>query len=58
MKCPHCQSLQHRVIDSRPRKDHIRRRRECLDCGHRWTTRELEEEHQTHGNDCPISTSK
>ncbi len=42
MKCPFCNELQNRVIDSRLSKDGhaIRRRRECLDCGRRFTTYE------------------
>lgn len=42
MKCPFCGQLQNRVIDSRLSKDGhaIRRRRECDDCGRRFTTYE------------------
>jgi transcriptional repressor NrdR len=42
MLCPKCQSLDDRVIDSRLSKEgsSIRRRRECLDCMHRFTTYE------------------
>lgn len=42
MKCPQCGCNQDRVIDSRSAKDGaaIRRRRECLGCGHRYTTYE------------------
>jgi len=48
MKCPFCGSLKNRVIDSRLSKDNtaIRRRRECLDCGRRFTTYEYVEEIQ------------
>ena len=40
MKCPFCNSEQVAVIDSRPveTKNAIRRRRECLNCGKRFTT--------------------
>ena len=40
MKCPLCASTNNKVIDSRVTKDSasIRRRRECLDCGHRFNT--------------------
>jgi len=40
MKCPFCSFLEDKVIDSRLSKDHttIRRRRECLSCGKRFTT--------------------
>lgn len=42
MKCPHCEFLESKVIDSRPTEDNtaIRRRRECLSCGKRFTTYE------------------
>ncbi|MDR1145139.1 MAG: transcriptional regulator NrdR [Verrucomicrobiales bacterium] len=42
MKCVRCNSIDDRVIDSRPLKDGavIRRRRECLACGYRFTTYE------------------
>jgi transcriptional repressor NrdR len=42
MKCPACGDIDDRVIDSRLGKDNtvIRRRRECLACGKRFTTYE------------------
>jgi transcriptional repressor NrdR len=42
MKCPQCQCLDDKVNDSRIVKDGtgVRRRRECLNCGHRFTTYE------------------
>jgi transcriptional repressor NrdR len=42
MLCPKCQSLDDKVIDSRLAKEgsSIRRRRECLQCSHRFTTYE------------------
>ena len=42
MKCPFCANSEDRVIDSRSAKDNevIRRRRECLKCGERFTTYE------------------
>ncbi len=42
MRCVKCHSLEDKVIDSRLSKDgfSIRRRRECLDCSHRFTTYE------------------
>jgi transcriptional repressor NrdR len=42
MKCPACGHLEDRVIDSRSTKEGsaIRRRRECLACGTRFTTYE------------------
>jgi transcriptional repressor NrdR len=46
MKCPFCQDLDNRVIDSRLTKDSdvIRRRRECARCERRFTTYERVEE--------------
>jgi transcriptional repressor NrdR len=46
MKCPFCGVMDNKVIDSRVSKDGeaIRRRRECMDCGHRFTTYEQIEE--------------
>ena len=42
MKCPFCGELGHKVVDSREGKEGevIRRRRECLDCGRRFTSYE------------------
>ncbi len=42
MKCPFCYHLESKVIDSRYTEGHtcIRRRRECLECGERFTTYE------------------
>ncbi len=42
MRCPSCGDAQTRVIDSRLVRDgsEIRRRRECVECGRRFTTRE------------------
>jgi len=42
MKCPFCSSESTRVLDSRPTEDNtsIGRRRECEDCGGRFTTYE------------------
>ena len=46
MKCPFCGHRENKVVDSRLRRegDVIRRRRECLDCGRRFTTHERVEE--------------
>lgn len=46
MKCPFCANGENKVIDSRISKDGgaIRRRRECLSCGKRFTTYEFVEE--------------
>ncbi len=43
MKCPACAYTDSRVVDSRPSADGstIRRRRECLECGKRFTTYEI-----------------
>lgn len=42
MKCQYCSCLDSKVIDSRPTDDgnSIRRRRECTNCGRRFTTYE------------------
>ena len=46
MKCPFCAGVENRVIDSRISKDGnaIRRRRECAECGKRFTTYEFVED--------------
>ncbi|MBQ1525425.1 MAG: transcriptional repressor NrdR [Firmicutes bacterium] len=46
MKCPYCDYPDSKVIDSRPTEDGraIRRRRECISCGKRFTTYEKVEE--------------
>ena len=40
MRCPYCLFEETKVIDSRESSDAIRRRRECLRCGRRFTTYE------------------
>lgn len=42
MKCPFCQNTESKVLDSRSADEinAIRRRRECLNCGKRFTTYE------------------
>src|SRR5678809_456876 len=42
MKCPFCAHLEDKVVDSRESKEGevIRRRRECLGCGKRFTSYE------------------
>lgn len=42
MLCPFCEHIEDKVVDSRESKegDAIRRRRECLKCGRRFTTYE------------------
>ncbi|MBR5157281.1 MAG: transcriptional regulator NrdR [Clostridia bacterium] len=42
MKCPYCEFEESKVVDSRPTDEGeaIRRRRECLECGKRFTTYE------------------
>ncbi|MCR5485863.1 MAG: transcriptional regulator NrdR [Clostridiales bacterium] len=43
MKCPYCAFEESKVIDSRPTDEgtRIRRRRECMSCGKRFTTYEI-----------------
>jgi transcriptional repressor NrdR len=46
MRCPFCQHLEDRVVDSRTSREGraVRRRRECLQCARRFTTYEYIEE--------------
>ena len=46
MRCPWCSADDDKVVDSRPSEagDAIRRRRECLSCGRRFTTYERVED--------------
>ncbi|MCL2111697.1 MAG: transcriptional regulator NrdR [Clostridiales bacterium] len=46
MKCPFCENSDTKVVDSRPTDESqaIRRRRECEECGRRFTTYEKIEE--------------
>lgn len=48
MRCPHCGSFDDKVIESRTlaNGDSIRRRRECIGCGYRFTSYERIEEKQ------------
>lgn len=46
MKCKHCQHSESKVLESRESRDgfSMRRRRECMHCGYRFTTFERAEE--------------
>jgi transcriptional repressor NrdR len=46
MRCPYCSHMEDRVVDSRASREGraVRRRRECLQCGRRYTTYEYIEE--------------
>ena len=46
MRCPHCHEVEDRVVESRQNASgtSIRRRRECLSCGYRFTSYERIEE--------------
>ena len=48
MRCPYWSHTEDKVIDSRPAEDNsaVRRRRECLKCGSRFTTYEKIEDTQ------------
>ena len=48
MRCPHCGIIDDKVIESRTlaNGDAIRRRRECLGCGYRFTSYERTEDKQ------------
>jgi len=50
VKCPFCGHNDNKVVDSRVSKDAsvIRRRRQCLQCGQRFTTYERVEEMETY----------
>jgi len=62
MLCPHCNSPNHKVINTKPGESDraiapirialncTRRRRECLDCGHKFTTIEEVEERRENFN--------
>lgn len=43
MQCPYCQHVETKVTDKRDAEKAIRRRRECLQCGKRFSTREAVE---------------
>jgi transcriptional repressor NrdR len=40
MKCPYCRGNDTKVVDTRGASEGVRRRRECKDCGRRFTTYE------------------
>jgi transcriptional repressor NrdR len=46
MRCPKCGCEESKVVDSRPSENNeaIRRRRECIECGTRFTTYERRED--------------
>ncbi len=46
MRCPYCHQIEDRVVDSRTSREGqaVRRRRECVSCGRRFTTYEYVEE--------------
>jgi transcriptional repressor NrdR len=46
MRCPYCHETEDRVVDSRTSREGraVRRRRECLSCGRRFTTYEYVED--------------
>lgn len=41
LRCPACNSMRLRVIDSRAHKNTVRRRRQCKPCGFRFWTMEV-----------------
>lgn len=57
MRCVRCGAHEDKVIDSRSSKDgtSIRRRRECSDCGHRFTTYETLEQRELYVIKCDHS---
>jgi transcriptional repressor NrdR len=48
MRCPHCSTVEDKVVESRTlaNGDAIRRRRECINCGYRFTSYERIDETQ------------
>ncbi|HUF13134.1 MAG TPA: transcriptional regulator NrdR [Longimicrobiales bacterium] len=48
MRCPYCHQTEDRVVDTRTSQEGraVRRRRECLSCGQRFTTHEVVVERQ------------
>ena len=44
--CPVCKAAKHRVVDVRPTARGLHRRRECLNCGYRFQTKERIEDDQ------------
>lgn len=43
MLCPICDG-ETRITNSRPDYDYVRRRRECTECGYRFTTLEIDKD--------------
>jgi nitroreductase len=60
MKCPFCEFPDSKVLDSRSTEDNeqIRRRRECLKCGNRFTTYEKIEKILRAGMAAPSAVNK
>jgi transcriptional regulator NrdR family protein len=52
--CPECLATATRVVDSRPSYDRgsVCRRRECVTCGCRWTTYEIDKDRLDLLEDC------
>jgi len=48
MRCPHCGTIEDKVVESRSlaNGDAVRRRRECISCGYRFTSYERIDESQ------------
>ena len=48
MRCPHCSTVEDKVVESRTlaNGDAVRRRRECVNCGYRFTSYERIDERQ------------
>lgn len=48
MRCPHCGTVEDKVVESRTlaNGDAVRRRRECISCGYRFTSYEKIDENQ------------
>lgn len=42
MKCPECASRRSTIVQTKKIMGKVRRRRECTNCQHRWTTYEFD----------------
>ena len=42
MTCPYCGCGYTKIVDSRKREDSVFRRRECMECGNRFNTMEID----------------
>ena len=58
MTCPYCGCSDTRIVDSRKREDSVFRRRECIECGKRFNTIEIDYDlykHYENSADCRMA---